>query len=269
LSISVILISAFFVMCTNFERNLPTVNLSLLLASLFTLLGATLHSEPDCVVDSNVGRVETTPEAVHARLRVFGGKEVEIRWQIPDASFVDGKPIALQVHRVTSARRISIAADELKPGHLTWKWEVPVPKGNARYDISLATAKPLILHIEACDKMVYQDSLKMLASAKISAEGVTSVEKSALTDLGINLASQPSRATSEALLTITREHEGKSFTRSLSFSEEENTVVWSPGTASGDWRVRIPRSWISAASLASDDGRIRLINLLCDSPNQP
>ena len=115
-------------MCTNFERNLPTVNLSLLLASLFTLLGATLHSEPDCVVDSNVGRVETTPEAVHARLRVFGGKEVEIRWQIPDASFVDGKPIALQVHRVTSARRISIAADELKPGHLTWKWEVPVPK---------------------------------------------------------------------------------------------------------------------------------------------
>jgi hypothetical protein len=256
-------------MCTNFERNLPAVNPSLLLASLFTLLGATLHSEPDCVVDSNVGRVETTPEVVHARLKVFGGKVVEIRWQIPDASFIDGKPVALEIHRVTSARRVPMATDELKPGHLTWKWEVPVTKGNAKYDISLATVKPLVLHIEASDKMVYQNSLKMLASAKISAEGITSVEKSALFDLGIKLVSQPSRAKTEALLSITREQEGKLFTRSLSFSEEENTVVWSPGTASGDWRVRIPRSWISAASLASDEGRIRLINLICDSPNQP
>jgi hypothetical protein len=246
------------------------VKFSLNILSIFFLLAqASLFAEPDCVVDEKLGRVEMNQASVHAHVSVFAGKTLEVALQIPDTSFPDRKTIALEIHRVTNARRVHLLDGEIKLGEKIWRWDVPMTKGAVKYEVALATAKPLVLHIVACDQMAHQNSLKSLSAAQITSEGIRPTEKSALTGMGIKLSNQNTRIDDDALITITSVQEGKSYSRTVVFSEKEDAIVWGKGATSDDWRVRVPRKWISPATLKTDEGKIRIVSLFCDLPTPP
>jgi hypothetical protein len=239
------------------------------LAIALLLVQINLFAEPNCVVDEKLGRVEINSASVQAHISVFGGKTIEIAWQIPDTSFIDRKPIALHIHRVTSARRVPLLDGELKPGEKIWRWDVPKTKGSVNYEVSLATAKPSVLHIEACDQLIHQSSLKLLSTAQITSAGIEPIEKSALAGIGIKLSTQITRNNNDAFIAISWIQEGKSYSRTVMFSEKADTIVWGKGANSEDWRVSVPRQWISPDSLATDEGKIRIVSLFCDFPTPP
>lgn len=246
----------------------------LMLAAVFTITHRGVLAEPNCVVDATAGRIDAAQETVRAHVLAFGGKPLEVLWRVSAEVIAEGKPLALHIHRVTGARRIPLGVQEValdgKVQQLAWKWEVPVTQGPATYEISWAGPKTVVLRVEARDERLFRDALKSLAGAKLSSEGLTAAEKAGLSGWGLKVEGATGKAGGEASLALVREQDGKSSTRTIVLSEDRaDAVVWCVGAGSGEWRVRVPRAWISAAVMATDEGRIRLISLLTETPNLP
>lgn len=139
-------------------------------------------------------------------------------------------------------------------------------QGPATYEVSWAGPKTVVLR----DERLYREALKSLAGAKLSSEGLTPAEKAGLSGWGLKVEGAAGRSGGDASLALVREQDGKSSTRTVVLSDDRaEAVVWCAGAGAGDWRVRVPRAWISAAALATDEGRIRLISLLTETPNLP
>ena len=246
----------------------------LMQAAALAILSSRAFAEPHCIVDAAAGRVDASQDTVRAQVLAFGGKPLEVVWRVPAEVVAEGKPLALHIHRVTGARRIPLGVQEValngKDQQLAWKWEVPVTQGPATYEISWAGPKTVVLRVEAHDERLYREALKSLAGAKLSSEGLTPAEKAGLSGWGLKVEGAAGRSGGEASLALVREQDGKTFTRTIVLSDDRaDAVVWCAGAGAGEWRMRVPRAWISAAALATDEGRIRLLSLLTETPNLP
>lgn len=246
----------------------------LTLAAVFFGVSYPILAEPHCVVDSVAGRIDPSQEIIRAHLLAFGGKSLEVTWRVPAEVVTEGKPLALHIHRVTGARRVPLGVQEValngKDQQLAWKWEVPVTQGPATYEISWAGPKTVALRVEASDERLFRAALKSLAGAKLSSEGLTAAEKAGLAGWGLKVEGASGRSGGEASLVLAREQDGNTFTRTIVLSNDRTeAVVWRADPGSSQWRVRVPHAWISAAAMATDEGRIRLISLLTETPNQP
>jgi len=184
----------------------------------------------------------------------------------------DGKPVAIHVHRVTDARRVPLAEEKLAvAAEVHWAWEVPAVKGPARYEATLDLPTPVVLVIEAKDRASHEAALKALAGAKVTVTGAKDAEVAALRLLGMKpQAERAATGSSEVVMLVEATGDGGDWRRELRFSADLTAeVVWVAGPGANDWRVRLPRSWIAPAVLATTEGRIRLVECLIEPPRLP
>lgn len=201
----------------------------------------------------------------HPHLLALGGKLVRIVWK--DAEATESIPVS--VDRITDTRRIPIANTSAiaTNGEWIWEWTSPVTRGAATYEIRLKKdgANPVLLEVRNSDE--FQDQLKALRSKSWDAIGLDRSELDALSALGFKLkiaAVVGSQGT--PLLRVTSNDPAQS-RRNITWDQvRHNRVIWRLGAAAGDIDIRAPRWWISAEALATDEGRIRFLDLFSAPP---
>ena len=196
--------------------------------------------------------------------------EKPLRLDFPGLA-ADWQP-AVQIHRVTSSRRISLEAPEAQAtaDGWQWTWTPPETRGPAHYEIRFDAEPKRIVRIETRDPEWLKATLKMLENADWHAEGLTAEERTALTDHGLKLgqSSASGKAAVASLQMLPRQ--GDAARRRIVWDDENpSLIVWRPGPAAGDLEVRAPRWWISPASLATDQGLIRFLDLFAEPPLNP
>jgi hypothetical protein len=184
----------------------------------------------------------------------------------------DWKP-AVQAHRITSARKVSIETPEAEATADGWQWTWTPPKtqGPAHYEILFDGEPKRIVRIETRDPAWLKATLEMLSNqAEWDALGLTPEERAALTEHGLKLSrSSASAKTTTASLEM-RPRQGDAARRRIVWDEENpSLLVWRPGPATGDLEARAPRWWISPAALATDQGLIRFLDLFSEPPLNP
>ena len=182
------------------------------------------------------------------------------------------EPPAVQLHRVTSARRVSLDAPNAEATAKGWQWTWTPPKtrGPAQYEVRFDRDPARIVRIESRDPEWLKATLDMLANATWENDGLHAEERAALADhwLQLGKASKSAKAAPASLLMIPKQ--GDAPRRRVVWDQENPTlVVWRPGPAAGDWEVRAPRWWISPAALATDHGLIRFLSLYAEPPLNP
>lgn len=239
------------------------------------LIGAAsiLRAETTVHLDTERGRVEQPGEVIRAHVLTFSGRPLKVDWELGEDAVSAGKPVALEISRLTGARRIVLDTQSLaidgKSKRIEWNWPVPPSKGTVHYEVRLNLPKLVVMDIEARDEKQYLDSLKILSSGKLESSGLTAEESAALVSLGLRIVKGAAGGDQAASLMFRQGSEGGSVSQTLVFSKDQEDVLWFQGSPSGGWRVRVPRTWISGRVLSTDEGRLRLISLLCETPTQP
>lgn len=184
----------------------------------------------------------------------------------------DWKP-SVQVHRITSARKISLEAPEAEASADGWQWTWTPPKtsGPAQYEIHFDGEPKRIVHLESRDPAWLKATLEMLANqAEWNAQGLTAEERTALTNHGLKISKSSSSEKKDIASLEMRPRQGAAARRRVVWDEQEpGLIVWRPGPAAGDLEVRAPRWWISPAALATDQGLIRFLDLFSEPPLNP
>ncbi|MCP5548026.1 MAG: hypothetical protein H7A50_11695 [Akkermansiaceae bacterium] len=196
---------------------------------------------------------------------VLGGQQIEIRWPAEGAG-----PIPVTIARTTSARRIVVASLEAtaEAGTASVHWNVPATNGLAMYEV--AATEKVILIVGARGKTWFERGRKLLREATWSAVGLDGDEIFALRAIGLKVNGVRKSPTVNASVTMTLSAAAGGARRDVTLDGRgADRVVWTPGVAEGDWRVRAPRWWFSKEALATDEGRIRMVSLLIDSPEPP
>ena len=196
--------------------------------------------------------------------------EKPLRLDFPGLA-AEWKP-AVQIHRITSARKISLEAPEAEAPAGTWQWTWTPPKtsGPAQYEIQFDGEPKRVVHIETRDPAWKKATLEMLSNqADWDAQGLSPEERAALTKHGLKFSnSSNSKNEIASLQMIPRQ--GSAARRRVVWDEQAlSLVVWHPGPAAGDLEVRAPRWWISPAALATDQGLIRFLDLFSEPPVNP
>lgn len=249
--------------------------IAIICAWSFGLL-AIASGEPatDARIDITRGRLPnmTDPE-VRARVMALGGQNLKVTWRFGPVVLQQRKPVVIHIHRVTGARRVPLADVKLDAlaEEVNWAWDVPVVKGPARYEVTLDLPTPVVLVIEAIDSESHEAALKALKRAKITTTGTKDVELAALREMGLKPTTGRTAAGSdEALVLIETNGEGGGWRREIHFSgDAPSEVIWASGPGPNDWRVRVPRIWISPEALATTEGRVRLVECMVDPPHVP
>lgn len=203
------------------------------------------------------------------KLVVFAEKP--LRLDFPGLA-ADWKP-AVQAHRVTSTRKISLDAPaaQATAGGWQWTWTPPKTRGPAHYEILFDGDPKRMVRIETRDAAWREATLEMLGNqATWEAQGLSPEERAALSSLGLKLSqSSTSGKTTTASLEM-RPRQGDAARRRIVWDEENpSLLVWRPGPATGDLEARAPRWWISPAALATDHGLIRFLDLFSEPPLNP
>ncbi len=196
--------------------------------------------------------------------------EKPLRLDFPGLA-AEWKP-AVQIHRITSARKVSLEAPEAEvvAGIWQWTWTPPKTSGAAQYEIQFDGEPKRIVRIETRDPAWMKATLEMFSKqVDWDAQGLSPEERAALTKHGLKFSnSSNSKNEIASLQMIPRQ--GNAARRRVVWDEQANSpVIWRPGPATGDLEVRAPRWWISPASLATDQGLIRFLDLFSEPPLNP
>lgn len=231
---------------------------------------------PDARIDVTRGRLADRPAAeVRARVKALGGQSLKVTWLLGADVVKQQKPVTIHISRVTATRRVSLAEVKLEAlaEEVPWAWEVPLVKGPARYEATLDLPVPVVLVIEAGDRASHEAALKSLAACRIMVTGAKETELAALRLLGMKpTAAGAATGAGEVILLIEGNADGGSpgWRRELRLAADSSAdVVWVSGPGPNDWRVRVPRFWISPEALALPEGRLRLTECLTDPPPVP
>ena len=204
-----------------------------------------------------------------AKIWVIAGKPVSLHF--PGVA-TDWKPV-VQVHRITSARRLRLQAEDAQPAAIGWQWNwtPPTARGPAHYEIRFDGTPSYVVRVETRDPEWLKDTLEMLRNQVVwNAVALTAEEHDALTAHGLRLERSAIGGKGEiASLQLISQQSGGARRRVVWDEEDPNLLVWHAGSASGDTEVRAPRWWISPKSLASDTGLIRFLDLFSESPRNP
>lgn len=195
----------------------------------------------------------------------LGGKPVRVVWKDPSAA----APVEASIDRITDTRRIPLqtATATANDGEWSLGWTPPVTHGAVTYEIVLKKEGISPMRIEVRDPAAFQDQINSLKAMDWDASGLDRSEADALSALGIRL-----RVTSTAgnqappVLRMTPSDPTQSRRNVTWDQDRHDLVVWRFGPGPGDADIRAPRWWISAEALASDEGRIRFLDLFANSP---
>ena len=231
---------------------------------------------PDARIDITRGRLADTPaKEVRACVKALGGQNLKVIWQFGADVIKSQKSVVIHIHRVTATRRVPLAEVKLQAlaEEVNWAWVVPAVKGPARYEATLDLPVPVVLVIEATDRASHEAALKSLAGAKITVTGAKDAELAALKLLGMKpLAARAATGVDDVIIHIESNSDGggEGWRREVRFAVDPSAdVVWMSGPGPNDWRVRVPRVWISPEVLATSEGRLRLVECLADPPQAP
>jgi hypothetical protein len=203
--------------------------------------------------------------AAAPHLLVLGGKPMRVVCK--DASAT--AEIPLSVDRITDTRRIPLTKSHAvaSDGEWHWEWTPPATRGIVIYEISPTKNGMARLRIEVRNPEDFNGQLKALKSMAWEAAGLERSESDALSALGLRLrTSRTSGTLATPLLRMVSKDPTQS-TRNVTWDQDRHDlVVWRFGPGPGDADIRAPRWWISAEALASDEGRIRFLDLFANSP---
>lgn len=197
--------------------------------------------------------------------------EKTLRLDFPGLA-AEWKP-AVQIHRITSARKAPLEAPEAKvaAGIWQWTWTPPKTSGPALYEIQFDGEPKRIVHIETRDPAWMKATLEMLSKqVDWDAQGLSFEERSALTKHGFKVSKSSIVVKNEIASLQMIPRQGNAARRRVVWDEQANSlIVWRSGPATGDLEVRAPRWWISPAALATDQGLIRFLDLFSEPPLNP
>ena len=208
------------------------------------------------------------PQDHAPRLLVLAEKPLKLQF---DGSPPDGPP-AVQLHRVSSARKIPLDAPaaESSANGWQWSWTPPKTRGPADYEVIFETEPKRVIRIESRDPEWLKTTLEMLANASWSAEGLSREETTALANHGLRTTKSNAAAKHPAASLQMIPKQGDAARRRVVWDEENpSLLVWRPGPSPGDLEARAPRWWISPAALATDHGLIRFLGLFSEPPLNP
>ncbi len=175
----------------------------------------------------------------------------------------------VHIHRISSARLLELDPAEVKRSGDIWQitWTPPETRGPAQYLIRLEGKPDRTVRLESRNAKWLDATRKAIALADWQAHGLTSEERAALANLGIQ--TQSSEKSTTATLEL-RPRQGDASRRRIVWdAENPHLLVWKPGPAAGDLEARAPRWWISPESLATDHGLIRFLDLFSEPPLNP
>lgn len=178
----------------------------------------------------------------------------------------------VQIHRITSARKISLEAPAaaVTAGVWQWTWTPPKTSGPAQYEIQFDGEPRRVVHIETRDPAWKKATLEMLSNqADWDAQGLSPEESVALTKHGLQLSKSSNSKNEIASLQMIPRQGDAARRRVVWDAQAPSLIVWRPGPATGDLEVRAPRWWISPAALATDQGLIRFLDLFSEPPLNP
>ncbi len=203
--------------------------------------------------------------------KIFAIAEKPLRLHF-SGSTADWEPV-VRVHRITSARRLPLQADEAQAiaDGWQWSWTPPANRGPAHYEVRFANTSSRTVRVETRDPAWLKATLEMLGNhVAWEALGLTADERAALIAHGLDLghAAVGGKGEIASLLLIPRQS-GTGRRRVVWDEEDPNLVIWRPGPAGGDLEVRAPRWWISPKALATDQGLIRFLDLFSEPPRNP
>lgn len=197
--------------------------------------------------------------------------EKPLRLHIPGLA-ADWKA-AVQVHRITSARRLPLQAPEAEAAAdgWQWTWTPPAARGPAHYEIRFDGEPARVVRIESRDPAWLKATLEMLGNqVDWEAHGLSTAERAALTARGLQLGRAAADGKGEIASLQLLPRQADAARRRVVWDEQDpSLVVWRPGPAAGDLEVRAPRWWISPEALATDQGLIRFLDLFSEPPRNP
>lgn len=202
------------------------------------------------------------------KLLVLAEKPLRLHFQ---GLAADWKP-AVQLHRITSARKISIEAPEAEATAEGWQWTwtPPAARGPAHYEIRFEGEPARAVRIESRDPAWLKAKLEMLGDAEWEASGLSPAERAALAHHGLRFGRTTAGGKQDDISLKMIPRQGDAARRRVIWNEENpDLVVWRPGPATGDLEVRAPRWWISPESLTTDHGLIRFLDLFSEPPHNP
>ncbi len=204
------------------------------------------------------------PEALPL-LTVLGGKPVRVIWK--DKAANDITP--LTVDRITDTRRVplTVGTAAASDGEWSWEWTPPVTRGVVTYEIASKNEGISVIRIEVRNPDEFRVLTKTMQTMEWEASGMDRKETDALTALGFRIRTT-NAASNQALpvLRMTSSDPAQS-RRTVTWDQAKpDLVVWRAASAAGDIDIRAPRWWISAEALATDEGRIRFLDLFSSSP---
>ena len=199
--------------------------------------------------------------AAAPHLLALGGKPLRVVWKDPSAT----AETPASVDRITDTRRVphTSATATGSNGAWTFEWTPPVTHGTVTYEISIKKEGTARVLLEVRNPDEFQDQIKALKSMEWEAQGLERPETDALSASGFRL--RTTSAASTPFLRMTSSDPAR-LRRNVTWDQtQHDLVVWRVVTA-GDIDVRAPRWWISAEALATDEGRIRFLDLFSTSP---
>lgn len=240
------------------------MRLSLPFALLCFTHAAVLADEPavHTIATDGSHRPAGFPDAL-PHLTALGGEPVRVVWK--DNTTEETAP--LTVDRITDIRRVPLTTGTAtaKEGEWTWEWTPPVTRGVVTYEIAIKKEGISPLRIEVRNPDEFRDLTKALQAMEWEASGMDRKETDALSALGFRLRITNAASNLPVLrMTSTNAIQSK---RNVTWDQTQpHLVVWRTGSAAGDIDIRAPRWWISAEALATNEGRIRLLDLFSTSP---
>jgi hypothetical protein len=208
------------------------------------------------------------PQNQAPKLMVIAEKSLRLHF---DGHAAEWQP-KVQLHRVTSTRKILLDAPDAKftVEGWQWTWNPPATRGPANYEIRFEGEPDRVICIESRDSAWVKATLEMLVKAEWEALGISAEERVAFADHGIRLGKIAASGKGEpASLQMIPKQDGAARRRVVWDDENPELVVLRPGAATGDLEVRAPRWWISPEALATDQGLIRFLDLFSELPLNP
>ncbi len=201
-------------------------------------------------------------------LTAFGGNAVRLIWK--DHAAKDTLP--LNVDRITNTRRVPLTTGNAiaTDGQWSWEWTPPVTRGVVTYEIAPKNEGVTPIRIEVRNPDEFREITKALKAMEWEASGLDRKETGALSALGFRI--RATNAASHQALPVLRMTSSNPVPsrRNVTWDEAKpDLVVWSAGSATGEFVIRAPRWWISPEALATDEGRIRFLDLFSSSLASP
>jgi len=203
--------------------------------------------------------------AATPHLLALGGKTVRIIWKDPSAT----ETIPVSVDRITDTRRIPITNTNAtaSDGKWSWEWAPPVTRGVVTYEIRLKKDGVPHVLLEVRNPDEFQEQTKALRSMAWEATGLDRRETAALSALGFRLRTNAAGSNQTPPQLRMTSNDSVQSRRNVTWDQtRHDRVVWRLASAAGDIDIRAPRWWISGQALATDEGRIRLLDLFSTSP---